>query len=167
MVLWATTSLSGALLSRVSIAAACVSFASSMMSCVLSYTEHAKSARPSTLLNAYFLVSLILDMAMVRTLWLSSVEMSIQAVFTTSFSAKAALVVLEAWDKSRFLVGDGQAYSPEETAGLYGRAVFAWVTPLLVTGFRRLLKPVDLYTLDEDMAAAGLNERFRWYWRNG
>ncbi|CAM1511520.1 Fc.00g090330.m01.CDS01 [Cosmosporella sp. VM-42] len=164
MVLWATTRLSGALLNRVSIAAACVSFASSLMSCVLSYTEHAKSTRPSTLLNAFFLVSLILDMAMVRTLWLSSIQMSIQAVFTASFSAKAALVVLEGWDKSRYLIGAGRVYSPEETAGLYGRAVFSWVTPLMKMGFRRLLNPADLFTLDEGMAAAGLNERFWHYW---
>lgn len=137
------------------------------MSCVLSYTEHAKSPCPSALLNVFFLVSLLLDAALLRTLWLSSIQVSIQAIFTASFGLKAVLVVLEARDKSRYLIGERRTYSPEETAGLYGRAVFAWVTPLLVTGFRRLLKPVDLFTLDEDMAVAGLNERFWWHWRKG
>jgi ATP-binding cassette, subfamily C (CFTR/MRP), member 1 len=137
------------------------------MSCALSYTEHARSPRPSALLNAFFLVSLLLDAALLRTLWLSPLKVSIPAVFTASFVLKAALVVLEAWDKSRYLVGAGRTYSPEETAGLYGRAVLAWVAPLLWTGFRRLLTPADLFTLDGNMAAAGLNERFWSHWRKG
>lgn len=169
VVLWATRP-PGARLSRVSVAAACVSLASSLMSCVLSYAEHVKSPRPSSLLNAFLLVSLLLDAALLRTLWLlpsSLVHVSIPAVFAAAFSLKAALVVLEAWDKSPYLVAGAGPYAPEATAGLYARAVFAWVTPLLLTGFRRLLKPVDLFTLDQDMAAAGLDERFWWHWQKG
>ncbi|KAK7418553.1 hypothetical protein QQX98_003898 [Neonectria punicea] len=169
VVLWATRP-PGTRLSRVSVAAACVSLASSLMSCVLSYAEHVKSPRPSSLLNAFLLVSLLLDAALLRTLWLlpsSVVHASIPAVFAAAFSLKAALVVLEAWDKSPYLVAGAGAgpYAPEATAGLYARAVFAWVTPLLLTGFRRLLKPVDLFTLDEDMAVAGLDERFWRHWQ--
>ncbi|KAF5005603.1 hypothetical protein FDECE_7964 [Fusarium decemcellulare] len=166
IVLWATQPYRTRL-DRVSVAAACVSFASSLMSCALSYVEHAKSPRPSSLLNAFFLVSLPLDAALLRTLWLassSSVSESIPAVFTVAFSLKAVLVVLEGWSKALYLVGDVGVYSPEATAGLYARAVFAWVAPLLLTGFRRLLRPMDLFGLDEDMGAAGLNERFWWHW---
>ncbi|KAH7145722.1 P-loop containing nucleoside triphosphate hydrolase protein [Dactylonectria estremocensis] len=167
VVLWATQP-PGARFSPVSVAAACVSLASSLVSCVLSYAEHVKSPRPSSLLNAFLLVSLLLDAALLRTLWLlpsSTVHASLPAVFTAAFSLKAALVVLEAWDKSAYLVARAGPYAPEVTAGLYARAVFAWVTPLLNTGFRRLLKPVDLFALDEDMGAAGLVERFWWYWK--
>ncbi|KAF4462606.1 Multidrug resistance-associated 1 [Fusarium albosuccineum] len=166
IVLWATQPYRTRL-DRVSVAAACVSFASSLMSCALSYVEHAKSPRPSSLLNAFFLVSLPLDAALLRTLWLapsSSVNESIPAVFTVAFSLKAVLVVLEGWSKALYLVGGAGVYSPEATAGLYARAVFAWVAPLLLTGFRRLLRPMDLFGLDEDMGAAGLNERFWWHW---
>ncbi|KAJ3526432.1 hypothetical protein NM208_g11192 [Fusarium decemcellulare] len=166
IVLWATQPYRTRL-DRVSVAAACVSFASSLMSCALSYVEHAKSPRPSSLLNAFFLVSLPLDAALLRTLWLASspsVNESIPAVFTVAFSLKAVLVVLEGWSKALYLVGDAGVYPPEATAGLYARAVFAWVAPLLLTGFRRLLRPMDLFGLDEDMGAAGLNERFWWHW---
>lgn len=169
VVLWAMRP-PGARLSRVSIAAACVSLASSLMSCVLSYAEHVKSPRPSSLLNAFLLVSLLLDAALLRTLWLlpsSIMNASIPAVFTVACSLKTALLVLEAWDKSSYLVAGAGPYAPEVTAGLYARAVFAWVTPLLQTGFRRLLKPVDLFSLDEDMGAAGLVESFWWHWTKG
>ncbi|KAM0416170.1 hypothetical protein ACHAPD_005085 [Fusarium lateritium] len=150
VVLWATlTRASNTRLDRVSIAAACVSFASSLMSCVLSHAEHAKSPRPSSLLNVFFAVSLLLDVALLRTLWLVPVNMAIPAVFTAAFVLKAMLVVVEGWSKAPYLVSGSEVHSPEVTAGLYARAVFVWVMPLLLTGFRKLLRPMDLLELDE------------------
>jgi hypothetical protein len=140
------------------------------MSCALSYAEHGRSLRPSSLLNVFLLVSLLLDAALLRTLWMtSSVNGAVQAVFTASFSVKAVLVVLEAADKSQLLlVGpEKTAHAPEETSGLYGRALFAWVWPLLTTGFRRLLAPGDLFVLDAEMKTARLGDRFWAVWNNG
>jgi len=152
--------------------------ASSLVSCLVSYFEHARSPRPSSLLNVYLLVSLLLDAALLRTLWLSPPSLvgpAIQPVFTASFAAKAALLVLEAAGKARHLLpssSNGGAAAaaaavglgPEQTAGIYARAVFAWVAPLLRTGFRRLLRPDDLFALDEQMTAAHLSERFWRVW---
>lgn len=165
VVLWATRP-SDTRLDRVSIAAACVSFASSLMSCVLSCVEHAKSPRPSSLLNVYLALSLLLDVALLRTLWLVPMSTAIPAVFTAAFALKAILVVLEGWSKAPYLLAGSGTHSPEVTAGLYGRAVFAWVTPLLMTGFRKLLRPMDLFELDEDMGSAGLIGRFWRHWHN-
>lgn len=165
VVLWATLARpSNTRLDRVSIAAACVSFASSLMSCVLSRAEHAKSPRPSSLLSVFFAVSLLLDVALLRTLWLVPVNVAIPAVFTTAFVLKAMLVVVEGWSKAQYLVSGSGAHSPEVTAGLYARAVFAWVVPLLLTGFRKLLRPMDLLELDEDMGSARLISRFWRHW---
>ncbi|PTB80416.1 P-loop containing nucleoside triphosphate hydrolase protein [Trichoderma longibrachiatum ATCC 18648] len=167
--LWATHN-GPARLSGVSVAAASVSFASSLMSCALSYYEHARSLGPSSLLNVFLLVSLLLDAAVLRTVWLAlseeAVSTAIQAVLTASFGLKMALLVLEAREKSARVVGR-RTLAPEETSGLYNRAVFAWVAPLLRTGFERLLQPADLFPLDEKMGASGLNERFWWHWRKG
>ncbi|KAL6795285.1 P-loop containing nucleoside triphosphate hydrolase protein [Trichoderma sp. SZMC 28012] len=165
--LWATHD-GPARLNSVSVAAACVSFASSLMSCALSYFEHGRSLGPSPLLNVFLLVSLLLDAAVLRTVWLSlstvAASASIRAVLTASFGLKTALLVLEAREKSGHVVGR-QTLAPEETSGLYSRAVFAWVAPLLRTGFQRLLRPADLFPLDEKMSSSGLNERFWWHWR--
>ncbi|WZH41295.1 P-loop containing nucleoside triphosphate hydrolase protein [Fusarium acuminatum] len=165
VVLWAIRP-SNTRLDRVSVAAACVSFASSLMSCVLSCVEHAKSPRPSSLLNVYLAVSLLLDVALLRTLWLVPMSTAIPAVFTAAFALKAILVVLEGWSKAPYLIAGSGTHSPEVTAGLYARAVFAWVTPLLMTGFRKLLRPMDLFELDEDMGSAGLIGRFWRHWHN-
>ncbi|KAL3590087.1 hypothetical protein FPOAC2_12269 [Fusarium poae] len=165
VVLWATmTRPSNTRLDRVSIAAACVSFASSLVSCVLSRAEHAKSPRPSSLLNVFFAVSLFLDVALLRTLWLVPINVAIQAVFTAAFILKAMLVVVEGWSKAPYLVSGSGFHSPEVTAGLYARAVFAWVMPLLLTGFRKLLRPMDLLELDEEMGSAQLTGRFWSHW---
>ncbi|GKU18087.1 unnamed protein product [Fusarium langsethiae] len=165
VVLWSTlTRPSNTRLDRVSIAAACVSFASSLISCVLSRAEHAKSPRPSSLLSVFFAVSLLLDVALLRTLWLVPVNVALPAVFTVAFVLKAILVVVEGWSKAQYLVSGSGVHSPEVTAGLYARAVFAWVIPLLLTGFRKLLQPMDLLDLDEDMGSARLISRFWRHW---
>ena len=162
VILWATRPVGSARLASVSVAAACVSLASSVMSVFLSYAEHTRSPSPSSLLNGFLLVSVLLDAALLRSLWLSdAVGRALQAVFSASVALKALLVVLEAREKTRFL--DGR-YSPSETAGIYSRAVFAWVTPLLRTGFKRLLTTADLYSLDADMDVAVVGERFWGDW---
>ncbi|KAF5689105.1 multidrug resistance-associated 1 [Fusarium circinatum] len=163
LVLWATRP-SNSRLDRVSVAAACVSFASSLMSCVLSRVEHAKSPRPSSLLTLFLAVSLLLDIALLRTLWLIPVNTAIPAVFTAAFALKATIAVLEGWSKASYLVAGSGPHSPEVTAGLHARAVFAWVTPLLLTGFRKLLRPMDLFELDEEMGSAGLIDGFWGHW---
>lgn len=164
VVLWATRR-GSARINSVSLAAACVSSASSVMSCVLSYIEHAKSPRPSSLLNAFLLVSLLLDCALLRTLWLAhNISLAIQGVFSVAFALKTILLFLEARSKTGNLVPHGRAYAPEETASLYARAVLAWVAPLLRTGFQRLLRPADMFALDEEMGSAKLNGSFWIHW---
>ncbi|KAK1596393.1 multidrug resistance-like protein [Colletotrichum navitas] len=161
--LWATHRGAGRL-RTVSVAASCASFAATVMFGGLSYIEHAKSLKPSSILNIYILVSLVLDGAILRTVWLSHLSVAIGAVFSASFALKAAVMILEAQGKTRHFAGAGRPCSPEETSGVYSRGLFWWLTPLLLTGFRRLLKPLDLFVLDESMSVAVLNERFWLYW---
>ncbi|KKY33136.1 putative abc multidrug transporter [Diaporthe ampelina] len=51
------------------------------------------------------------------------------------------------------------------TRGLYSRGLLSWLNPLLLDGFRRLLKPADLYALDESMKADVLNQKFWTAWK--
>lgn len=155
-----------------SAAASGVSFAAGLALCALSRAEHARSPRPSSVLNAYLLVSLLLDGAILRTLWLAgggTAADPVRGVFTASFALKACLLILEAKEKSAFLVGGGEPRrrNPEATSGLYSRGLLSWLNPLLLDGFRRLLKPADLYDLDESMRAAGLNDKFWAAWERG
>lgn len=172
LALWAAQP--AALLGRVrtvSVAASCVSFVASLVFCVLSYAEHSRSPRPSSILNAYLFVSLLLDGAILRTFWMSDLAPSVRAVFTASFALKACLLVLEAKEKAGLVVrgggGDGERRNPEITSGLYSRGLLSWLNPLLFDGFRRLLKPADLYALDKSMKADVLNVKFWKAWDKG
>lgn len=149
------------------IAASCISFLASLMFCTLSYVEHGKSLKPSAILNAYLLVSVLLDAAILRTLWLTPyLSTSICAVFSLSFALKSILLLLEAKEKTTYVSADGMR-NPEATSGLYSRGLCWWLNPLLIDGFRGLLKPNDLYALDEVMSASVLNERFWKVWNRG
>ncbi|KAJ8107918.1 hypothetical protein ONZ43_g6583 [Nemania bipapillata] len=134
----------------------------------LSYTEHARSRRPSVVLNAYLLGSLLLDVAIVRSFWLSGLESTICALFSASFALKAVVLVMEAVEKGRFIVDTNPGHrNPELTSGLYSRGLIWWMNPLLLDGFRRLLRPEDLYSLDGSMSADVLHKAFWRSWDEG
>lgn len=165
--LWATQSASLGQTRTASLAASCISLVASLLLCALSYTEHARSLRPSSLLNAYLLVSLLLDAAIVRSFWLSGLSDPIRALFTFSFTVKAALLVLEAVEKASYVTTkNADQRNPEITSGLYNRGLFWWMNPLLLDGFRRLLQPSDLYALDQSLNASVLNEKFWKTWNS-
>ncbi|KAF5023670.1 hypothetical protein F66182_4236 [Fusarium sp. NRRL 66182] len=121
---------------------------------------------PSSLLNVFLAVSLLLDAALLRTLWPIPLNEALPAASAAAFALKATLVVLEGWSKAPYLVAGSGPHPPEVTAGLYARALFAWVVPLLLAGFRKLLRPMDLFELDEDMGAQGLIDGVWRYWHN-
>lgn len=162
---WAAQPASLGRVRTVSLAAACVSLVAGVVMVGLSRAEHASgSRRPSALLNTYLLASVVLDGAIVRSLWLSGlVSAGVCGVFTASFALRAGVLVLEAVEE-KGLLGGGEGVSPEVVSGLYGRGLLWWMNPLLRDGFRRLLRPDDLYELDGPMGAAVLHEGFWRAW---
>lgn len=69
--LWALPSADG---TKASIATNAVLAVGALFLVLLSYAEHTRSVKPSLILNAYLLVSLLFDIARVRTLWLRSIN---------------------------------------------------------------------------------------------
>jgi ATP-binding cassette subfamily C (CFTR/MRP) protein 1 len=149
---------------RASLAASTLSFVASLVFCVLSFTEHSKSLRPSILLSAYLLISLIFDAVMIRTLWLTTFDGLIRDLFTTSFALKAVILFLEAKEKREWFIAEDKLRSPEESSGIYSQSLFWWLNSMIMRGFRQVLKPDDLYRLDERMSSELLNARFWKAW---
>ncbi|KAK8079856.1 hypothetical protein PG997_007674 [Apiospora hydei] len=162
-IVWATWSPTSSAIRSPAIAAAGISFIATLFACVLSYSEHARSVKPSSTLNTYLLISIILDVATLRTLWRSQLPVAIQAVATASFGLKASILVLEATEKRGYILDKTYARSPEETSGIYTQGLFLWLNSLLGNGFRQLLKPTDLFPVEEGMSAAVLDGKF---WKN-
>jgi hypothetical protein len=167
LVLWART---GAVRTRASVPSAALSLLSSLAFCVLSYTEHRRATRPSSLLDSYLFATLLFDIAHARTLWLRAVESNgraIAALAIASAVVKAVLLVLEAWEKRRMLRPNYRSYPPEATGSIYNRYFFWWLNPLFFQGFREVLVIDDLFTLDKKLGAACCYERFRTAWAAG
>ncbi|XXG95509.1 hypothetical protein Hte_001773 [Hypoxylon texense] len=129
----------------------------------LSYFDHSKSPRPSIFLNAYFSLTLLFDIAQVRTYWLAAStrpEVAFTAMFTASLAMKVVILMLEAQRKSKWITWDSKDHSPEETSGIYSLGVYFWLNRLFLDGYHKILEISDLYPLDKNMAADHLSKRF-------
>lgn len=167
LILWATPT---AARTRASLAAAALTLISSLGSIVLSYTEHGRAARPSSLLGTYIFTTLIFDIAHARTLLLRSVDNTNYAIACLAIAAlvsKAVVLVLEALEKHRLLLPEYWSWPPEATASIYNRFFFWWLNPLFRDGFSRVLEIDDLFQLDKQLSASHCYENFVTTWNAG
>nr|RBQ92112.1 hypothetical protein FVER53263_07622 [Fusarium verticillioides] len=110
----------------------------------LSFVEHRNSRKPSKLLGAFLVITIILDIALVRTLWIRSMR-SIAGVFTASFVIKTILLILEEAPKT--LLGEKERIQ-ETSSGVINRSYFWWLNGLLLQGHRTILETEDLQAID-------------------
>ncbi|WAO95847.1 Hypothetical protein NCS54_01349200 [Fusarium falciforme] len=146
------------------VAAAVLVFVNGFSLAFLSYAEHTRSVRPSTLINVYLLLTLLFDCAIARTLWLIEGTKLIAKVFTATVAIKFTVLVSEAWEKRSILRAQYRELSPESTSGILGRSVFWWLNPLMKIGFGRPLTEQDLYTIDASLSSRRLIARAQHTW---
>lgn len=152
--------------SDATVASSTLAFVDSLFLAYLSYLEHSKSLRPSTLLNCFLFFTLFFDIIRTRTLWLIYRHGAIPILFTTSCGLKFIILVLEVVEKRHFL-HSFEVYSPEETSGILGSGLLLWLHKLLLTGFKKKLVMEDLYPLDQEMMTRALRSRFQEHWGKG
>lgn len=148
---------------NVDLAACLLRLVAALCMVALSYFDHSRSPRPSIFLNAYLFLTLLFDIAQVRTYWLASStrpEMTFTAIFTASLAMKAVILLLEAQRKAKWVAWDSKDHSPEETSGIYSLGVYFWLNRLFLEGYNTILEISHLYPLDKNMAADHLSERF-------
>lgn len=141
------------------VAGAALDAVATLCMAALSFVDHARSPRPSILLNLYLPVKLLLDIAQTRTLWLASRSHSDEVfsqLFTAATALLAASMVLEAIRKRSWLQWDMSTRSPEETVGLYELAACTWMFRLLRAGYSKILAAEDLNNLNYELSAEGL-----------
>ncbi|KAM3556796.1 hypothetical protein ARSEF4850_005373 [Beauveria asiatica] len=112
------------------LAALSVTLVTSRFFLYLSYLEHTRSVRPSTLLTLYLGLSTLLDLARVRILFYLQSTNHLAAVFLAGFCGKAVMFALEL------------------------RALFIWLNSLMVKGFRSSLTVDTLTPIDCDVLKA-------------
>lgn len=146
----------------VSLASSALCFLASALTIPLSYLEHGKSRRPSTVLSIYLFLTLLLDTARARTLWLTitSHAMGTNArIFTATVALKVAILLIESKQKTTWLHWDSEKHSPEESSGFFDLGMFTWLKRLFMAGYSSVLTMDNLYSLDDDLSSAKMHNR--------
>lgn len=129
----------------------------------LSFIDHGKSPKPSSLLTGYLVLTLILDATQTRTLFLSSdgrPEYAYSSIFSAALALKAGILILESKQKSKWLSWDASQHSPEETSGIFSIGVFFWLNKIFLRGYSKVLRVKDLYPLDIALDSKTLHEKY-------
>ncbi|KAN0096080.1 putative ATP-binding cassette transporter [Hyaloscypha variabilis] len=161
LILYATNS---SIRKPASLAAAALVLIDGLGLCLLSHFEHVRSIRPSTIINIYLFVTILFDIAQTRTLWIQDAPKSIASIFTVTIAVKFLVAIMEAAEKKKILLARYSGTSPEATSGIYSRAFFWWLHPLMSTGFKRVIREEDLFTIEEDMSSSVLGKRAQKLW---
>ncbi|TDZ58384.1 ABC transporter atnG [Colletotrichum trifolii] len=164
LALWATASSGDITHTRATIPTTVLTLMASVGFGLLSWLEHDRSVRPSFVLSTYLFLSILLDIARARTLWMLGRNQTIPAIFTCTLAVRAIMILLESTEKRRILVPHLKGYSKEVTSGTFNRSVFFWLSSLFINGYRNILKLDDLYPLDPKLASQPLYEKLAAAW---
>ncbi|GFF44547.1 hypothetical protein IFM46972_07580 [Aspergillus udagawae] len=126
--------------------------------------EHVRSIRPSFLVSVYLLISLLLDLARVRTAWLLPENHAYSAFLSTSLAVKLVLLALASVEKQKWLLSAEIFYSTESVSGPFTRGLFTWLNGLLWRGHSASLAGDDLPAVHEKLLSSELSVRFADTW---
>lgn len=150
------------------LASAVLELAAAALMSLLALLERRRTRYPSDLLCVFLAITIILDSARCRTLWLlvrlDSQATGAAASFTVSLAIKAALLFLVSQRESPEPVFPGSSSQcPDNSAGLFSISCYWWLNPLVRLGYSRVLGLDDLYSLPAALAcpqhAPGATER--------
>ncbi|KAJ4255444.1 hypothetical protein NW762_009439 [Fusarium torreyae] len=150
---------------RFSLAAAILNLLAAFSILLLAHVEHVKSVRPSFLLTAYLLISLLFDAARLRTEWLISLHLAYAATLSISAVLKLSLLALETIEKRKILISSDKPLSKESTSGPFSRGFFVWLNSLLISGWATVLTNNDLPTIYEKLSSEKLAVSFGKAWQ--
>ncbi|THY77327.1 P-loop containing nucleoside triphosphate hydrolase protein [Aureobasidium pullulans] len=130
--------------------------------CILSWYEHWRSSKPSSILGVYLLFTAMTDIVRIRTLWLLD-DTALGSLLTASLAIKLVMIVLEETAKvSTHREKSHQVM--DQVSGIYGKSLFWWVNGVLRQGYHKTFVLPDLSSLDRRMMAEHLVARFQVYW---
>ncbi|KAH8665276.1 putative ABC multidrug transporter [Tricladium varicosporioides] len=135
---------------RLTLATAVITATMSLISIALSYLEHFRTIRPSSIIILFLLFTTLFDAARTRTLWNITENRTVATLMSGSVGLRILLLGLEGLGKQSSLKHVYKDASAESTTGIMGQSLFWWLNPLLRRGYKELLATKDLMTLDGD-----------------
>ncbi|KAF2456054.1 P-loop containing nucleoside triphosphate hydrolase protein [Lineolata rhizophorae] len=150
---------------RASIAAATVELLGSVMIGVLSRLEHTRAIRPSHLLQFFLLTMLACDAVHLRTLCLMDYPSSFIVSTSMHTTLAALMLLLESLGKTDLLSNShAKSVPPEQAMGLFETRLFIWLNKLFQQGYRKVLTPQDLLSVDDSLLSGDVRSEFRQSW---
>ncbi|EXV01691.1 ABC transporter [Metarhizium robertsii] len=131
---------------------------------MLTYLEHHRSVRPSSMLCVYLLFSSLFDSVHCRTLWLLHNAQPLATIVSALLATKVALLLLESQNKTSILSGKGESLGPEATSGIISRSLLWWLNDLFLTGYGTTLSVEKLHLLDLELRSETLLHRMHLNW---
>lgn len=146
-------------LTSASVPSATLSLVSSILMAFFASLEHTRALAPSPALVFFLAMTALVDIARVRTLYLTDRPFP-AAALSASLALRLLLLALESRSKRKDLVAPHSDTCPEKLAGPISRTMFHWVNPLLMTGFRSSLAGRGLGPIDPELEASRLSSTF-------
>jgi hypothetical protein len=115
------------------------------------------------LLTIYLSLTLLLDAAQAKTLFISTYgkpELTYSGIFVSAVALKAIILLLEAKPKASWVHWDEKEHSPEETSGIFSLGVYFWLNKMFHLGYGKVLSIEDLYPLDNSLKSKSLHDAF-------
>ncbi|KAK8047506.1 P-loop containing nucleoside triphosphate hydrolase protein [Apiospora saccharicola] len=156
LALWAVGDASSSQRTRATVPAAALSMVDCFAFMALSFMEHGKSLGPPLLMDTYLLISIILDVVRIRTMWVSEMSTTVSGLFTVAMALKIGLLALEEIRKDRWLGPEIQQCGNEITGGIFTRTLFSWVNRMLWRGYSTALSVPSLQQVDPSLLSPAL-----------
>jgi ATP-binding cassette subfamily C (CFTR/MRP) protein 1 len=146
------------------IAASVVSFVAALAVCQLSFLEHGRSVKPSTLLVFYLLASVLCEGFLLRPLYIDHGNSVAVPVLTAAFGLKFLFLIVESINKRSYLREPYNELSVEQTVSDLSRVFLFWINDLILLGNSKLLTVSDLPALDDSLKSRGARLRMEDIW---
>ncbi|THC88453.1 hypothetical protein EYZ11_012101 [Aspergillus tanneri] len=125
----------------------------------LSYLEHRRSPRTSSLLTLYLLAAAPLNAARARTLWYMPSSDGVVISFTVTVVLMVIALGLELAPKDALMREEvvGKP-SPEERRGIVERSLLTWIAPVFAYGYRNTFTSATMPSVDPRLTTCRLKE---------
>jgi len=141
-----------------------VAFVASLAICVVSFLEHGRSVKPSTLLTLYLLAAVCCEVLLLPSLYRYYGGTAMPPILTAAVGLKFILLVIESLSKRSYLREPYQGLPVEQTVSVLSRATLFWANDIILLGNSKLLSVSDLPELDDALRSKDLRTRMEAAW---
>lgn len=131
---------------------------------LVSFLDHQRSLRPSTILSLYLSVLIIVNVARARTLWLIGTDNSMPVVMTVNLTFLIISLAAESVERQSSLKSRKRVGAPEQYSGFWNRASFMWLAATFRAGYSKIISIEDVPRLDTQLASHVLGRELRSTW---